>query len=373
MSNPKTIRFYERWFAVANPSPCRTVLVLDASDASDTVAEEMLRFASAIVKEFDSFLDRQLFFLGSSTPYPTDSFRQKGSEWRQANAGRLSLIGPVLESLGTDSDFRLLILASGRVYDCEDWPEARLSSRIRIIGFGSPIQRVPAGIGQEILPELDRVREHIDQRVVSVEISCDGFFPFFWSNPAYRWEHSRLLAEKTNDFVSHLGLLIPKGLGIDAIVTLSNGGKVKHSLESMSPPIRQSWTALSDVETRIVRDCVANGKYTCAFCSQEHASRTLFCRPKQRGSLLGQSVLPTLEPYKGCGFILFDVKNKGVKFRPHDCRHLHYPPLSVAVARNGIADADLWDHSSDVNRWEKNGTRWQQFTNVGDDVYAIVY
>ena len=373
MSTPRTIRFSERWFAVTNPSPCRTVLVLDASDASDTVAEEMLGFASALVKEFDSILDRRLFFLGNSTPYQIDGFRQKGSEWRRANAGRLSVVGPVLESLSRDSDVGLLILAAGRIYDCADWPEARLSSRIQIIGFGSIIQRVPVGMGHELLPDLHHVRERIDQRVVSVEISCDGFFPFFWSNPVYRWERNRLLAEKTTDFVSDLGLLIPNDLPINAIVTLSNGDKVKRSLESMSPPSRHNWSLLSDDEARIVLDCVANGKYTCTFCNQVHSSRMLLCRAKQRGSLLGQSLLPTLDSYRGCGFILFNVKNGSVKFRPHDCRHLYYPPFSVAVARNGIADADLWEHSSDVNRWEKNGIRWQQFTKVGVEVYAIVY
>ena len=34
--------------------------MIDASDASDTVVDEMLRFASAIVKELEPVLDRQL-------------------------------------------------------------------------------------------------------------------------------------------------------------------------------------------------------------------------------------------------------------------------------------------------------------------------
>ena len=347
--------------------------MLDASDASDSVAAEMLRFAAEFVKEFDSVLDRRVFFLGSSIPHPIDDFRQKNGEWRQANAGRLGLIGPVLESLGMDSDVGLLILAAGQIFDCGDWTETRLSPRTTIVGFGSKLQRVPAGLGQEIPPEIDRVRERVDQRVASVEIAGDGFFPFFWSNPNYRWERSRLLADKTNDFVAHLGLLIPKESKIDAVVTLSNGEKVTRTLDSVSPPNRQDWIRLSDAEARIVRDCVTNGKFTCTICNQTHDSRTLSCRPKQHGSLLGLSVFPTLESYKGKGFVLFDVRKWTVEFRPHNCRHLHCPPMSVAVARNGIANADLWNHSETSHRWEKNGERWQQFTQVGDEVYAIVF
>jgi hypothetical protein len=76
---------------------------------------------------------------------------------------------------------------------------------------------------------------------------------------------------------------------------------------------------------------------------------------------------------KGCGFILFNLEKNDIEFRPHDCRHLQCSQMKVAIARSGIANADVWGHSSLRDRWETNGDRWQQFTQVEENVYAIVY
>lgn len=372
MPDHKTTRFQERWFALANPSIGRTVLLLDASDASTSVAAGMLRFATDVVKKFHSVLDTQTYFLGNSTPYPVDDFLQKSGDWHRANAGRLALIGPVLEAVGVGSNVEFLILAAGRIFDCDDWPpEARLSQRTTIIGFGET-PRVPIGFGKQIPCDLDRVRECIDQRVASVAIMGDGCFPFFWSNPDYRWERNRLLADKANDFSVSLGLSIPPGSKVEAVVTLSNGEQTNRPLEPTDPYDQSDWTPLPDVEARIVRECVANAKYTCPFCKETHDSRTLICRSKQQGSLLGHSVLPALEGFKGGGFILFDIRKTIVKFRLHNCLHLRCPPKSVAIARHGTANADVWNLSESNQHWEKNGERWKQFTQVGDNVHAIV-
>jgi hypothetical protein len=72
-----------------------------------------------------------------AAPYPAAGLmRGEAAQWYRDNQGRLSLIGPIFDTVTAQEGASILVLGAGKIFDLEDWIETPVLKRSRFGYFG---------------------------------------------------------------------------------------------------------------------------------------------------------------------------------------------------------------------------------------------
>jgi hypothetical protein len=362
----------ELWYRLSfGRSP---VVVLDASDAGGVEARadycdaavELLRGLS---RSADDFRSATVMFMGGTQAVPLADFLRHWSRMWAANAGRLSIVAPVYQSL-SESDAPIIIVGHAPLFDLEDWEDSAQFHRTTFVNIGSaPMtgQRATehppdaALIGRLLRPTLRRI-----------VIGREGLIPIGWTNAHYGVDDQlHVIAERPADGDVTVGFLGPQGVRPEAGIEQPDGGWSALELrEAAAVPRATAWSTLPAAESEVVRQCIETGHYRCPYCHGVHSASELDCMRK--GEIIPRSVLGSLSRGDGGGFILVRRQRDSVEYQRMPGAALQIARDCVALARaRGAATVYRYQESS--NRWAPLDRPFQQFLPIDElSAHAIL-
>ncbi len=362
----------EKWLSIPSPASLNTVLVVNADEVLSEGAGALREIIDELPVARRSKYGNRLFCLGNPISFPLDEFQERGADWLNANKGRLPIIGPILDSIDGEEDFFGAIITSGKIYDWEDWDGTVESQRFaRVEAMARTQASASEGNASATSFGIACQKQLRSRRPRKIVVAGRSFFPFYWTNRQYAWADGCLTAEKADNFACEVGYL-----SLDdespAIQIVDGEGRISPlEAKSSMAQLDIAWMSLDQSESRVVESCLTTGSYTCPFCQSVHEKSYLKCR-KSKGSVLGKSVLPTLEHFKGAGYIQLRSRNGFVEYSHQDCPHLLLADQAIAILRSGTSQCDIAVWSSTSHQWETVSDRWTQFAKARDDVHAVV-
>lgn len=270
-------------FALRYAQP--VTLVLEAVD-SDAVWRAIYDLADALVQSLPGRLSR-LYFLGNRTSYPITlarDFRDQIPAWYSANRGRVSCLGPLLEDLTEDRNAgRIVVIASQRPVDLEDWPDTEMFSRLVLVQAGAAFAS-----GEEDWVNsrrgVEQVLAAIDDPPRLLQIKGQDFAPLVYDlreggQAVVRYEQGEFRLEIT-----------PRGERLDLhfkalaaeppvlqIVRASGGMEQVNGQIETAWCEALSWRPLPAVLQPVVSAGMTRTPFRCPQCGESHAYDCLLC------------------------------------------------------------------------------------------------
>lgn len=176
----------EKWFRFEVPTQSSVVIVLDASGSASQAWRRISRFAEDLAARLSSSARVAVMFLGGAQHYPGAQLARQAERWRDQNALRASLIGPVFEQL-EKGGAAAVILGAGPIFDLEDWMGTPVMRRTCFVRFGAAMT---GGLATESDPDLQVLAAEVEalaNPVTAVQLGGPGVMPVFWDNAAYGW------------------------------------------------------------------------------------------------------------------------------------------------------------------------------------------
>jgi len=341
----------------------RPALVLDASESAAKLAPYLRSLAEGVIEVMPEASRPRLFFLGNPQPFDPAVFAVHGEQWFAQNAGRGSFISPIFEQLANEPDTAVAVAGAGRIFDLPDWHGHPLAETAVWVKAG------PAGLTDGAYAEdtyaCEQLAERLNNPAVRVEISGEGVMPFFWNDPAFRWESGRLVGSKTAGTLL-FGTLAPETDGVKAERIQANGTRQDLALTPAESPPAPSWFKLPTGEYNLLNQCKRQGRYQCPACHTDHPFGQFHCsRPGTR------PIFPTIDPLPRGGFCFIDTSAWETKYRYHQCAALQLAPDAVAV-RTADGGAEIVRFDGRTNSWKPSGERLKVLHPLGHKIDAMV-
>ena len=206
--------------------------------------------------------------------------------------------------------------------------------------------------------------ERLNNPAVRVEVGGDGVMPFFWDDPAFRWESGKLVGAKTAGTLL-FGTLAPEPDSVRGERVQANDTRRPLALLPGEPPPAPGWFKLPTGEYNLLNQCKKQGRYQCPVCHTDHPFGQFRCsRPEAR------AIFPTLELLPRGGFCYLDTSAWETKYRYHPCAALQLAPDAVAVRTADGAEIIRFDGRT--NSWKPSGERLKPLHPVGHKIDAMV-
>ena len=362
----------EQWAALPAGGFSSMALVLDASQSAAACQQETIDLASRLLAGLPARVERSLYFLGNSRPYPASQFPARAVQWFAENRGRASLAGPVFETIDPRAHVNAVVIGSGRVFDLDDWSGAAFWSGMTLVSMGDPLQTA-AGLPELFSPTPSELLQRVYDPVVRVEISGPGFLPTSWDNPNYAIDQGpdgwRLVCERAEEYAVGLRCFIRQDGVVEVAARHASGRETAADLAPAQAPAREAAirARLTPEEAAVFQTAAAHAPFHCPRCGNQHPWDTLRCR--KRGSILGEPVYPTLEARHARGFVLFHVAGDAVEFEERSGAVLRLDFGKVAIERGGRAE--VYAFSQKTGAWAAEGCVLQPYEAIGSGVNAI--
>jgi hypothetical protein len=273
------------------------------------------------------------------------------------------VLGPILDRGAVGPNTTLVVLAAAPVFDLDDWigqPELRGAVFVRC-----GTRDVSGGRLPESPPAADALLQRVDNPVVAVELAGRGVMPFWWDNPAFHWDGTRLTARDVADFSLTVGFLCGFADAPRALAAQRGAERRTLALAPGRTPTAPHWQPLPARETRVFRQCVIRREYTCLACGGAHPAAQLACTGEG-----GPFIYPALEGLRAVGFTLFRDSGRQVDYCHHACAALRIADDAVAV-RNG-AGASLFRFEPARGAWRDAGTPLAPYHPLDKETHALV-
>ncbi len=348
-------------------------VILDASESAYNYKSNILELAQKVVSALPLNLGGRIYFLGNPKAYSPNNFSSKGSDWFDDNRGRGSVIAPIFDALSCESQVRVVIIGSGRIFDLEDWIGLPILRNTRLISLEEPLgdQRFAAQESSELShPDICRF---LNDPAREVRISGPGFMPVWWDNRGYRFELSSGEASLTGvnltDFTINMRLVSVAAGEIQALITRASGSKTAISLESIeaTEPIKRKTGILTDKGVEIFRKAVQREQFKCAHCNKIHSWDNLLCFEKV--PVIGSPVYPSFQKTNTRGFILLREEQSKVYYEIHESDIMRLSSQSIAVKDRG--KAIIYRFNSDTSQWVETDEVMVPYQKVMGGHYAI--
>lgn len=365
----------EYWLSLDLAATGSVVLVLDASESAQEHLDEILGLGHTLLSQLPGKTESHVYFLGSGKRYEPGEFAMHSAQWVKENAGRTSLIGPVLKELKAEANMKVVVIGCGTIFDLDDWADDPLAECLVLARFGESLQP-PGGAWCEIKARgaHNTVVGAVNNRVVRIEIAGAGFLPLAWTNPGYalKTEEGRFLlaADALDDYGVRVRMLGVSAESVQARLVLNNDETMGQGL-SISQPFKMASAelgTLSAQDVEIFRRCVNHQSFSCPHCREEHPWWNVCC--DNAGGLLPPCVLRSV-PREAKGFLV--LRDRG------DSVVVEEPPGSVfwlgenraAVLKGG--HAPIYQLDVNTNQWRASGSEvMPQYSRVEKGAYVIV-
>lgn len=359
------------WFSLSGEVGTKAVLVLDASTSAKKAWNRIVDTALAVLQQLPGQTQPEVYFLGNGNPYRGEVLSYYASQWAQENRNRVSLIAPVFRALEAQPAARIAVLASGEIFDLNDWEEHHLVNKTIWCSFGESI--LPAGSSLKELanPSVQQLLDHLDDPLVSVRITGRGFMPVNWTSVHYRFSFQqgvgRLEAENAPDFAIQLEALSLRNNAPEAFLKFASGTTWTVSLSSCEAAEGSAAQPLSSEEKELFDKGIRKQNFTCLWCRAEHSWNTLRCLAKDE--LLGRPVYPSLAEAPPNSFALFYVERNHAYVRVHPVPVLYLGGSRVAIQETGRAR--LYEYQSRSGQWLPTRETLAPYQRLEDGAYAI--
>lgn len=361
----------EMWVEVNVAPSASLALVLDASESAHSQWPGILRLGMDLLRSVPESAC-SVYFLGDTQPYTRNDLKSHSAKFYEKNRMRASVIGPLLENISQQVDTLCIVLASGKIYDLEDWRDTQLAERLIVANFGG--ETITSGACCECNPTLDQIFQTLPFRTFfglpkRVDISGVSAMPFFWDNSDYRWTGQSLMAETPQTWKVQVGLLCLNPADLTAVATIY-GSNTRNACLTNSPPytVPPKWKTLSQEDAEIFRQVIRDSRYHCRFCGRQHAAEFLRCRNDIR-QILGRYVYSFLPAPQDNSFVLFEDCGENIRFAFHACEALRIRQDAIALRAAGRTDIYTLDNTS--HRWVKAPEQLKQYQPISDKIYAI--
>jgi len=354
----------EEWTTVRVESQTWVALILDASSSAASVWPRIEQTASQIVEQLAHSVRLSVYFLGNPTAYNPSQLRSQLANWRQANARRLSVVGPILDQLAPETV--AVVVGSGRVFDCDDYSKRDWLSRLIWLPCGQPMTN---GTFPEGHLDLAQLHERLAGGVRSVWLGAAGAMPFAWDNPAYYWDGSRLIATAAQDYTVCVGWYRAPDAAITGECEMQSG-EIKPLQPQVgaafSPP---GWHDLPDSQARVLLDSIRHGRYECPICYGEHPAGQFVCDDPDAPA--NSLVLSALAGFVGRGFVVIEqIGASRIKFQHVPSSHLPLPTRRHIAVR-GPQRVQVFGYDATRGQWQVQPELWQPLHKIGDRKYAL--
>lgn len=344
----------------------RVVLVLDASRGSDRYREQTVRLAVDLLDSLPRASRPWIYFLGNPQPYTAARASQNLADWYRANNGRARVIGEILEQFDTGYPLNMVVLASGRIFDLEDWLDTPILSRATFVRLGEV--SITNGLCKEWKPSAEIIKPHLDNPIVCLSLSGSTMMPIYWDNNAYSWDGAQLVAKEASASSLRANVLCQSIGSINAVASLADGNQVNLHIVKCEPVAQAEWQPVTEKESKLLRECLATGKYQCPICAREHTSDQFYCKGDKKHYTGGDPVYSSLKGLSG--FVLLQDSDQGSKARCHPCPVLRISEDAVAVRMGGRAEVHRFDEAK--MEWRNTQVSMGAYCPVGDGSYAIM-
>jgi hypothetical protein len=296
-------------------------IVLDASESAWEYRDVILRAATQLFEKLPAGVVKELYFLSNPKHYDANRLQRNAAKWWEQNRLRGSFLTPILEQVANS---RVVVIGSGRLYDLDDWQETNWNSGLYFMKIGESL-RGQLEIGEEV-EELSQLLSCLYDTIISVEISGDGFMPYYWSNPEYKLlitEKFTLAGSNLENPSVSVGFF---GTDVKARVIRKSSDEFKF-LEPAEDQAEEVWKPLTQEECLVFRKALKGQEFTCPICGKQHLVSGLRC---DHNSILGEPIYPSLAKKKG--FVFFKETSNGVFYRSHPVNVVKIGSAAVAVA-----------------------------------------
>ena len=354
----------EHWYRLSmGRSP---VVVLDASDAGgpDAIADywdAAISLLRGLSRSADDFRTATVMFLGGAQTVSLAEFLRHWSRLCEANAGRLSIVAPVYESLSHSND-PIIVVGRGRLFDLEDWVDSSQFRRTTFVNIG-PVP-ITGRRAAEHPPDADLIGRLLRPTVRRIVIGGEGLIPTGWTNSHYQVDDRlQLIAERPVDAEVTVGPLGPQGVMPAAETELADGAFSAVELREVAAVPRSSnWSALPAEESEVVRQCIETGQYRCPYCDGVHQAAQLDCiRPRE---IVSRSVLRTLSRGDGREFVLLRRREDAIEYQRSGAA-LPIAQGCIALVRERGA-ATIYRYQNEANNWVPVDFPFQQFLAIDE-------
>lgn len=317
-------------------------IVVDASESAWEHREDVLRAVAQLLERLPAGAAKQLYFLSNPRRYDASRLERNAVRWWEQNRLRGSFLAPVLQEI---EDSKVVVIGTGRIYDLDDWQETKWNSSLYFLRIGESLKG-ESKIGEEV-EELSHLVSCLCDTIVSVEISGEGFMPYYWSNPQYRLlvgRRTMLVGSNLENPSVSVGFY---GTDVNArVVTRSNDES--RPLETAEYHADDSWKQLTQEECVTFRKALRGQEFACPVCGKEHPASCLRC---DRNSILGAPIYPSLGKKKG--FVFFKDTSDEVAYKFHPVNAVKIGDGVVAVAVGSKAMVHQYDVTE--SRWMEKG------------------
>lgn len=354
----------EEWTTALVETQAQVALVLDASQSAASDWPGIEQAAGQIADHLANTVRLSIYFLGNPTAYDPSRLRTQLAHWRQANARRLSLVGPILDTLAPETV--AVIVGSGRVFDCDDYSTTSWHSRLVWVACGQPMTD---GLFPETELNLTQLHTRVAGGVRCVRLGAAGAMPFAWDNPAYVWDGSALVANDAVDYSVCVGWYRAEEVTISGQCEMHNGETKPLRLQPAAAAAAPVWQDLPAPQAKILHESNSRGRYECPICFGEHLAGQFVCsEPDDPANAL---VLPALAAFTGKGFVVVELLGTSrVKFQYVPSNHLPLPSRRQIAVR-GRERVQVFGYDSTRAKWQPLPEPWQALHKIGDRKYAL--
>jgi hypothetical protein len=368
----------ELWVRFPLPSTRNVVLVLESSAGRQQHREAIAAFARGVLRELPFGIQASLYFLGNSQEYPVANVDSELPLWFRANEHRASLVAPLLPALARQCGALVVVLASGPIFDLDDWLEEPVLGEARFVRFGDVPLSGDSRCRQESVAAVQprQLTADWDLPRTGVELSGRAVMPFFWDNDAYEWHSERrcLLARAAADYAVCVGVLCLDPADLVVVETLAGGQARPLAWQECVRSADDTWQALTPAEETVVRQCLRGERFDCPICQGSHGKEVLRCLASAlrsaHNTIMGDPVYPSLDDQPHRGLCLLREAGTRIWLCRCCCAAVKVPPDSVVV-RTGRRTAVLYRFDTTAADWQPGGAV-QAYHPLGGDTYLLV-
>jgi len=327
----------EHFFELKNPESETIVVILDTSESTKDVWEEIVCLTKKIFQKIPADIPKKLFFLGNPQECDFSTFEKNPGLWQKNNLKKGSFISPILSHI---ADAKIIVIGSGIIYDLEDWADGDVAKKIIFVQMHESM-RGSIELGEEIDGDaFNRRLSNLHNRVHLIKIhGGSDFIPFYWDNPGYTLcsgESCELKAANLKDYSIRIA-----SFGKNVLATLEktegNEEVTLKLIETTTPDVitliennGSKWQKLTDYEVNLF--------------NQHKTSQRIFCPEPKCGKEITHSLkcenhnihpgftgYPIYQSLKNItGFVIFKETIDGVLFK-------EYKSEIIKIGENRVA------------------------------------
>jgi hypothetical protein len=383
------------WFRIRPRASRRVAVVVEHSTRSQkhmpAIYEETVHLLQALRDH-----ECTVRLLGDRAGHCPDDLGSLIQNQESADQWRVSLIGPVYESLKEDSPDVVVVIAAGRIFDLEDWLASPILKKTLFVWVGDDLLTERRKTQQEFLyvTGLDAMslRNKITTPIREVEITGRSFMPFLWDAAEYSFEWRETEAalggpgSGDGDLAIRVGGFIAQKEVPTARTATRESGELCWAEAAVvadspwEPSVK--WTRMTPSESTAVDQLVAGRPYTCPLCESEHPAGGIRCRSaaKRQRKLISGGLIDTGPlVFRSAG--VDDSADRLTGFlllrrarRHHQCAIYPYQAIRLAgdavAVRTDTGKACVYEYSPDSGNWKERPVQPNALLPISRSTYA---